>query len=1006
MAFLGKNGGRKPEVSRRAGRGGKRRISRRLARLSARGRKRENAALFAVLFLLFLLVGAAVAWLGIAKKTEEQQRFDAYGEWKAAFYAMDRESAETFVNNPLTTRSGISKVLGDVTADGAGEKIQELEGIMGAYPEEYGKHTFRENLGSIMGIFDDYEYRSYFGIADSIGTVDAGFVELGRIAMEQGRFPEEKNEIAMTRAMLLKLGYGEELGQEIELEVLSADGQVAEGSWRLSGVLSSYGATWKKKGYPVVSAVISEESLAEFPWEPTYNVLTDVDGAVGDTRFIYKMSEVPMDVVSRFTFNDAAYDFWGRSDDGYILTMLLAAALAAAVTVFQLTAVQIRKRSRQVGLLKAIGATNAQVRGIFLREVTGVLWRAAAPGTLLGTVLVPAVLWGSGLAEKRRLYWGLNLPLLLGTVAVCCTTTWIGALLPVWKGGRIPIRGELLPKAIQIRPMKRKKNYGAGRIVAGRGMGAFRLAAILLLAVTASSVFLVFYQREKEMTPYRGEKALHYQLVYSSVTDRYGGNSPNRLILEQLEQIPGVEAVYTRKNGVDQIGDFYISYEGVEECELERLRKNWDVSPYSYVYNKPYKEKDGLALVHLMGIYSDWEPNMDGLSELVTEGEFDREAFESGEEVLLFLPPYREMDNRAVTGDVNRLAFHTDRKYRDFYETETCVKPGDTITLVVKEEIPESGKEWERDPKMEYNGTRERQVKVGGIIRYLPKNPENVLWDECYNGIGYQWGNDMLNPYTVVADGSLVTELRLLRTEMIEEYERQKAEKSDDPWAMEIGLEIVERSSDAAYVPFEQIEILCDSSASESTQSGIESLAEVYGLILQVPENAGGKTAYELWKTDYREASNRNLLYLMAAVAAVFIFVCLLLQNVNERLAEDRRRMGIFQALGVRTRDVTRGYARNGFENGLMALLLAHGVLVFSAVWQMRETVAELSPYRFVNGREAFLYRFDLWFGFYDWGWHLLICMVVLVFSTMLYVIPLKGVLKHNPVENIRELGE
>jgi len=121
-------------------------------------------------------------------------------------------------------------------------------------------------------------------------------------------------------------------------------------------------------------------------------------------------------------------------------------------------------------------------------------------------------------------------------------------------------------------------------------------------------------------------------------------------------------------------------------------------------------------------------------------------------------------------------------------------------------EIPESGKEWERDPKMEYDGTRERQVKVGGIIRYLPKNPENVLWDECYNGIGYQWGNDMLNPYTVVADGSLVTELRLLRTEMIEEYERQKAEKSDDPWAMEIGLEIVERSSDAAYVPFEQIE--------------------------------------------------------------------------------------------------------------------------------------------------------------------------------------------------------
>lgn len=976
-----------------------------MAKLSAKGRMRQNTALFTVLFLLFLMVGAAIAWLGIVEKTEEEQRFDAYGEWKAAFYAMDAAKAETFVNNPLTTRSGVSKMIGDVAADGAGEKVRELEELMETFPEEYGTHTFRENLGSVMGIFEDYEYKSYFGIVGSVGTIDAGFAELGRITMEAGRLPQSGGEIAMTRGMLLKLGYEAEPGQELELEVLSADGQVAKGRWRLSGILSSYGAAWKTKGCPLASAVVSEEALAGFSWEPTYNVITDVDGIVGDTRFIYKMSEEPMDVVSRFTFNDAAYDFWGRSDDGYVLAMLLAAALAAAVTVFQITVVQIRKRSRQAGLLKAIGATNAQVRGIFLREVTGVLWRAAIPGTLLGTALVPAVLWGSGLAGKRRLYWGVNVPLLLGAAAVCCIMTWIGAWIPVWRGSRIPVRGEILPKTVRIRPMKRKKKYAAGRLVAGRGTGAFRLMTILCLGAAASSVFLALYQAEKEMAPYRSEKALHYQLEYSSAMDRYGGSFPDRQILEQLELIPGVEAVYTRKNGVNQIGDFYISYEGVEECGLEKLRKNWDLSPYSYVYDRPYKEKDGLAMAHLMGIYSGWEPNMEGLSELVTEGEFNREAFESGEEVLLFLPPYREMDNRAVTEDTNRLAFQTDRRYRDFYETETCVEPGDTITLVVKEEIAESGEEWKQDPKLEYDGTRERKVTVGGIIRYLPKDPESVLWDEDYNGVVYWWGGDVLKPCTVIGDGSLVTELRLLQKEMHLEYERRKAEESEDPWAMEI-VESMEKSSGTAYAPFEQIEILCGPSASESTQSGIESLAEIYGLILHVPENAGGKTAYELWKTDYKEASGRSFSYLMTALAAVFVFVCLLLQNANERLAEDRRRLGIFQALGVRKREAAGSYFRKGVENGLAALVLAHGVLVFSAVWQLRETVAGLSPYRFINGREAFLYRLDLWFGFYDWGRHAAACVMVLVFSAALYVMPLKGVLKNNPVENIRELGE
>ena len=88
------------------------------------------------------------------------------------------------------------------------------------------------------------------------------------------------------------------------------------------------------------------------------------------------------------------------------------------------------------------------------------------------------------------------------------------------------------------------------------------------------------------------------------------------------------------------------------------------------------------------------------------------------------------------------------------------------------------------------------------------------------------------------------------------------------------------------------------------------------------------------------------------------------------------------------------------------ALLLAHGVLLFSAVWQAREAAAALSPYRFISEKEALLYRFDLWFGGYDWKWHMMVCILVLTFSTALYVMPLRGVLKNSPAENIRELGE
>ena len=86
-------------------------------------------ALFTVLFLLFLFVGAVISWIGIAKKTETEQRFDAYGEWKAAFYGGDEERVRAFLDNPLTTRSGLGRIVGEAATEGAGEKIRELKEI-------------------------------------------------------------------------------------------------------------------------------------------------------------------------------------------------------------------------------------------------------------------------------------------------------------------------------------------------------------------------------------------------------------------------------------------------------------------------------------------------------------------------------------------------------------------------------------------------------------------------------------------------------------------------------------------------------------------------------------------------------------------------------------------------------------------------------------------------------------------------------------------------------------
>ena len=97
-----------------------------IAHLSERGRKKENRALFWVLCFLFFLIAAGITWFSISRKTREEQRFETFGEWKAAFYDGSREQAEAFAENPATVRSGISRVAGTVLAPDFEERMAGL----------------------------------------------------------------------------------------------------------------------------------------------------------------------------------------------------------------------------------------------------------------------------------------------------------------------------------------------------------------------------------------------------------------------------------------------------------------------------------------------------------------------------------------------------------------------------------------------------------------------------------------------------------------------------------------------------------------------------------------------------------------------------------------------------------------------------------------------------------------------------------------------------------------
>jgi putative ABC transport system permease protein len=119
------------------------------------------------------------------------------------------------------------------------------------------------------------------------------------------------------------------------------------------------------------------------------------------------------------------------------LTALIAAALAVAAT----SATTVLERRGEVGVMKALGATNTLVAGIFLAEQLLLAIAGASMGFVLGAVLARSL--GSsifGMPASPRL---ILFPVVLGLAAIVAFT---GSLIPLRRAARFSpapiLRGE------------------------------------------------------------------------------------------------------------------------------------------------------------------------------------------------------------------------------------------------------------------------------------------------------------------------------------------------------------------------------------------------------------------------------------------------------------------------------------------------------------------------------------------------------------------------------------
>lgn len=478
-------------------------------------KRRSSLLIFSVLLVSFSFAIGALSLMGSIAKTNAEFRLNTYGQWYFAIPSGMEEDRQWLEDQPWVEKMGVSCQYGHIATP---------SGLAG------------------------------------FGTVDEALVELGRIRLDEGRFPAEDGEIAMEADVLGALGYDYRLGQQVTLTVsLPYKDQLIpiERTFTLCGILHEYSNLWtlnrNSDSRLPVSAMVTDGAAEEI-LEAARQCITMPENrplvAPVPQYFLAVAEEDRADArqslngwMSATRTGDFG-DFWpcenitaypgtaAREYDNVYVYIIAAVTMIAVLCVYLM---QMSREIRSFTVLRSVGMTKPQLALLVLAE------------TML--LILPAIVLG--IPGGAGLTWlGLRLMLYSGSVDIQVEIPYdaLGLVIGLWAAAVLVSR--LAVFAVTVRSpltgrMGRKNQ---------RQIGFLRGTLILLLAGAFGGV-----------TVYTGMEALDPERdrTYWSLCPAYtiwGEGTVSRTDTELMKQVPGVARV-------DGFGEMEIdlSFEGFPE---------------------------------------------------------------------------------------------------------------------------------------------------------------------------------------------------------------------------------------------------------------------------------------------------------------------------------------------------------------------------------------------------------------------------------------------------------
>lgn len=772
----------------------------------------------------------------------------------------------------------------------------------------------------------------------------------------------------------------------------------------VSGIVQTYSNVWDLENYSVANSFVTEDGgklFLEDGFLKTEEI--DVSDYKAPVNYFLKSNLTSDEFYKKYSDdfenlrkNSFAYPETEGSTEATLTYGILAFIFIATIfSVFQIYLTQMKRRTRKIALLKSIGATNKQVRGILIWEIIYLLIFCIPISLVGGILIVKLILIIMNNLGKGDLNFYIDYTITALGLAVGVISVIIGMIVPMIKSMKVPLTGNI------SKPPKHKKALAKDKLkkeFKGLNMkiqtfskislrnARFNRGNILLtlslytitLFVLLGSIFLSFIAFED----YINKVIVTDKPDYGYEFDYGMRNREIPDFLDELKSIKGVNNVELYKAGEHA----FMWYDRIESNEILSTFKQ--ILPM-HLIEKHFGEKsldyvnlneDNIHLIRDSVVVNTYGVNTEDnifnkFRDSITVGSIDMDKFAKGKEVIILMPqyyPYETGDKKIKDIDINSIIENTEQKTRieqllhysktyninydfrnkSYYLKDHNILPGDKINLTVPTESIIG------DNKT--NDVAFHEVTVGGIINYFP---EIGIWP--FSGtvetpviIGsYSLITD-LYPSTVSGKGNLSADnLRhLIRSLTPTKYGKT--------W---VYVDVDKKADDV------QVQV-------DLQRLAIEKESRMSNFI---------QAKNKIFNKGFRIAS----IIIILGVSVALIALIILYNTTLSKLEQERERIGTLQAIGVTGRQFKRLYLITGVLYGVISIILAHILMAFIVV---ATAVSNSGPF-LINIKNG------LWL--YPWNIHIIICIIFFSITVLTYYLPLGKILSKQPVENIRSLN-